>query len=541
MSTNGLLSQVIESKKIIKKGKLQEGSHKIGKYTINILSDKDFNKVPIEHMDKPDTLGATDVKNNTLYVRNTKGLGNFSNQINIGTLEHEIEEMVSKVSNHEEDGIRYKKWGRTLATVGGAALGTILLPGLGTAWGASLGAGIGAGTYGGVRAMQGKQTHGSAIKQSLLAGLGGYAGGAAFGGAGGGASGGATGNTLSSGMQAAYQGASTSGSLAGSLSGGGSGTLLGSGISQAAGSGLAGSLGAAGGASAGALAGSSLLGGASSNFATGLGSSFSGIPAAGASYHPNSLIGSQGTSSVSTPGGGSQSFFTGIKNSAMDLGKSFFSSGKGAGAGGGSGNMLTKFLSNPMVQMGGLNAISGMATQTQRPDLGPTISKWLSQESVTRAGAKAREMGEENYGGEFESSNETRAYAGVLEKDIRKNYKQRRTDLDKIQARSSDNWMNSGERLEMMEKLGTEEETEVNRVTSDLIYRDKQVHAQNQYNWITEQARMDEATKQQYLYGDLEDILGRYQEKREDILNFRQIAAQAGLYQQLGAMGAFAR
>jgi len=72
-------------------------------YEIKILTDLDFDQLPYKYA--KEAYGLADPKTNRAYVRMT---GN--RRFDQGTLEHELDELMQKVSPHEEDGIRYKKF-----------------------------------------------------------------------------------------------------------------------------------------------------------------------------------------------------------------------------------------------------------------------------------------------------------------------------------------------------------------------------------------------------------------------------------------------
>jgi hypothetical protein len=71
------------------------------KYTLHYLNDKEFDNLPYKLAKT--SFGAADEKTGNAYVRRTgiKPIDEF-------VTEHEIAELVAKVSPHEEDGIRYK-------------------------------------------------------------------------------------------------------------------------------------------------------------------------------------------------------------------------------------------------------------------------------------------------------------------------------------------------------------------------------------------------------------------------------------------------
>jgi len=79
-------------------------------YTVKVLSEKDFDKLPYKHTKT--SLGMADAKTGVAYVRDTG-----YNDITKETINHEFDELMASVSPHEEDGIRYKN----LASLGGGA------------------------------------------------------------------------------------------------------------------------------------------------------------------------------------------------------------------------------------------------------------------------------------------------------------------------------------------------------------------------------------------------------------------------------------
>lgn len=78
-------------------------------YTIKILSNDEYDKLPYKHAKT--SLGCADQKSGKAFVRAT-GVKEWD----MKTLSHEIDELVAKVSPHEEDGIRYKGGGGTEIT-----------------------------------------------------------------------------------------------------------------------------------------------------------------------------------------------------------------------------------------------------------------------------------------------------------------------------------------------------------------------------------------------------------------------------------------
>jgi len=188
-------------------------------------------------------------------------------------------------------------------------------------------------------------------------------------------------------------------------------------------------------------------------------------------------------------------------------------------------------LINPMQMMGlGMMGMSSLPVMPTAPTLGPTISKWLSADTITKAGTKARGIMDSQYGGDFNSSAETLAYIDVLGADIDKQYVQRAKDMDRMGLASDQTWMNSGERLEMHRRLGEEKEQTKAKVSSELMYKERQDFANKQYEYVMNNLQVDEITKRELLYGELNDIIWKYQVEREDVLQFRQMAADAGMY-----------
>lgn len=86
-------------------------------YEIRVVSNEEFDALPYKKVKS--SLGLADPKTNIAYVRET-GV----RELDQSTIDHEFDELISKISPHEEDGIRYKS---------GGSLGQILAPVLGLA------------------------------------------------------------------------------------------------------------------------------------------------------------------------------------------------------------------------------------------------------------------------------------------------------------------------------------------------------------------------------------------------------------------------
>lgn len=97
-------------------------------YTVKILPEAEFDKLPYKRAKT--SLGLADPKTNMAFVRDTG-----YNDITKMTIGHELDEMISKTSPHEEDGIRYKSLGQIGGNIfggikkGAQSLGNFLTPG----------------------------------------------------------------------------------------------------------------------------------------------------------------------------------------------------------------------------------------------------------------------------------------------------------------------------------------------------------------------------------------------------------------------------
>jgi len=96
-------------------------------YTVKFMNDAEFDALPFKHV--RDAMGCADPRTQTAYVRKT-GI----RPLDMFVTQHEVEELIAKVSPHEEDGIRYKKARQILSTVLPIALSFI--PAFGPALGA---------------------------------------------------------------------------------------------------------------------------------------------------------------------------------------------------------------------------------------------------------------------------------------------------------------------------------------------------------------------------------------------------------------------
>lgn len=191
----------------------------------------------------------------------------------------------------------------------------------------------------------------------------------------------------------------------------------------------------------------------------------------------------------------------------------------------------TSALADPMKMLGGLGmaALSQAVTAPPQPSLGEMTAKWLDTDTITKAGELAMDKGN-MYLGDFNVDAETQALMEAGESKIRKAYSIRREDLDKMGIYSNEQWMRSGERLEMHRRLAEEEQREVDLFNADLINRSKQQFASNQYSYITETMKLSEEAKRDLLYGNLMDVMMQYKMTEDQVMDFRTIARDAGLY-----------
>lgn len=520
-------------------------------YTIKVLNDTQFDKLPFKHA--KDALGCADKSTMTAYIRKTQ-YGRISNIINAATMYHELDELIMKTSPHEIDGIRYKS-GRDFAsnivkTVGGifSVAYPILSPLIGAATGA-LGSVI--------KKQPGdilSKMAGGAIKNV------GYASGNVLYSA----LGGGVGDVVESKMQgdkitggsilkSAATGAGASSGLS-ALSSGGSALLSASGQGATAGESLkAGAKGVfLGNPATGAANTQTGLNAKSATSYTGLASPgvagtnatstvdpFIGPlnPVTSGLTGPTSALQSGGTAATKGLLGSGGQFNAGLQ-SILGSGKDTLNIGGGGTMGGAFkagaqtvGTMAKEQLMNPMTLMGlGSMAMGSMPIDVKAPNIGEITAKWLTADSVTRAGAAARGALDDTIIGDFTVSKETMGLVDTLHKDIDKQFKTRHEQLDKMGLASNSQWMHSGERLEAHMKLDEESSFNKDRVSSELTANAQQQHARERFNAVMQDLQADEATKRDLLYGELSEVLLTHGVEREDLLNFRKIAADAGMY-----------
>ena len=285
---------------------------------------------------------------------------------------------------------------------------------------------------------------------------------------------------------------------------------------------------------------------------TSLGTSMAGGPTASAGSKFAYGFG-QGTGSAL----GNTAMFSGPIGGSMGAGQGSMAAGGGfkgllgiggggsaTGAAGGSA-AATNALSNPLQALAGMgvSAISQMGTNPKPPQVGPIASKWLTEGALTKAGKLAQDIGESEYLGDFNVPKEYQAFMQASAGEISKTYKIRRQSLDEMgQASNPGGWRSSGERLEMHRRLNEEEQRETDLMKSQWMLTAKQEHSTKQYNYVMAQMNLDEATKRDLLFAEISDVMWKYNIERDDLLNFRTIARDAGMYMlQQGIQGMMGR
>lgn len=151
------------------------------KYKVFIVDDDNFNDlykdIPgIKKGQLDDKLGFADPRTNEAFVRKT-GVKSLDDS----TIEHELQELLVKISPDEENGIRYKSAG-ALGRILGPVIGAVLTPVLGPG-GPAIGAAISAGTQARSQAVKPEKFgtgFGGIAKAGALGGLGALAGGSAL-------------------------------------------------------------------------------------------------------------------------------------------------------------------------------------------------------------------------------------------------------------------------------------------------------------------------------------------------------------------------
>lgn len=141
-------------------------------YEINILENDEFDALPYKHAKT--ALGMADAAAGKAYIRRT-GV----EALDANTIRHEFDELLQKVSPHEEDGIRYKSGG-SLGSIFAPILGGLaylINPALGIAVGAGLKAGTAAHSSSVKPEKYGENTFGSVLGNAAIGGIGAYGAG----------------------------------------------------------------------------------------------------------------------------------------------------------------------------------------------------------------------------------------------------------------------------------------------------------------------------------------------------------------------------
>ncbi len=248
---------------------------------------------------------------------------------------------------------------------------------------------------------------------------------------------------------------------------------------------------------------------------------------------PGGLSKALQTPSAPTEGGG---LWGGIKDF-------LFGGSKAAEAG--KQGLLTDFLKNPSKLLGVGTMLAGygasaLATTPKAPDIGAITKKWMTPEAITDIGKKAMEAAKGMIGGgsaEWMDRWLNSEYFEATTKKIKTGYDKMRKTLSQRFEKYGMSW--SGQHMEELQNIDEMEQQEVNALTYDFGSRNFQVAEQNRYNTVIASLNLDQQTKQAMLYGEIDSVMLQYGIDYQDLMSFRQMAANAGLYGQLSEMGAF--
>ena len=522
---------------------LERGTKK--KITITALSSKDYDKLP--HRYTAHSKGMAIPKTGKAYIRIT---GDKS--VDEATLRHEVEELYSSTSAHEdENGVRYSFWKNPMKSVKNIVSGHSF--GSGGAWGLgssnlSLGLGLIPGFgpllaaansgYGGYRS--------GGWQGALMGGLSGLAAGYGM-------------NQLGQGVSAGWRAAGANGGgLLSQLSSGVRGGLLGSYVNPTTGAtslltnvngaqvGIGGIINrAAGGALTGGATG--VFGGTGAAPGMSLVGGGTGAPMAAGTHYVSgsSLLGGGGTGAATTANAGAN-IMNGVIGGAESgmggpgslLAQAFgpqAAAGGAAGAAGTGGNILS-MLDNPLVKMGlSSMAMSALPINATPPNVSESASKWLTTDAVTKAGKLASTIQSDTMVGEFTVPKETMALIQTGQSEIQKAYKQRALDLDKMNSATNENWLQSGERLELHAKLAEAEAADTNKFSTGLMAQAQATWSKQRFDYVINALDVDDDTKRELLYADLADATAKYSIDQKSIMDLRELFAKAGGYMLEGA------
>lgn len=490
-------------------------------YTIRILNDKQFDALPYKYVKT--ALGCADAKTGVAYIRRTGIRG-----IDLLTIGHEVDELTAKISPHEVDGIRYKKMGHELAVIGATILGSMI--------GGPVGGTMAAMGAQGVVSAQSGASAGDTAKAMAITGATTYAGtkvptksttgpGEVYPGVSGVSS---TGHAALAANTAEFSAPTSFGTSAGlapvALNAGATGfntSTVTPTPSVRSGDTYPGEVypGVSGVSDSGHAAIAAKTAGLSTPTSV---SRLGEAPS-------HTLLG--GTARTGSTNMALQQFGSGGGPQPPDWNSTLQEETKKVQPSSWATSIMKK-LTNPMTLAGlaTMAASGSLPISPPVPELGPTASKWLQSDTVTRSGEKARAVADVKYLGDFKLDPDTMGMVTVMQDDIKKAYKLRRKEMDRMGAAANQFWMTSGERLEMHRRMDQDEQKELTSVEKELIYRSKTEHATRQYNYIINQLSADEKTKRDLLYADISEVMWKYNMKREDVMNFRKIAADAGMY-----------
>lgn len=181
----------------------------------------------------------------------------------------------------------------------------------------------------------------------------------------------------------------------------------------------------------------------------------------------------------------------------------------------------------------GITGLGQMATKSMQPEppqIGETVSKWLTGDAVTKIGKLSGEWAEQKFLGEtWTPSDETNSMIDVLEKDITKSYEESFAKRSDRMAAYDPNYRRSGAFIEDMRENAQQMNDEIAQVKAQTMYADKQKFSQRQYDYVMGNIQADEGVKRELLEGYLSDVALKYGVAQEEILQLRQIANEAGM------------
>ena len=82
----------------------------------------------------------------------------------------------------------------------------------------------------------------------------------------------------------------------------------------------------------------------------------------------------------------------------------------------------------------------------------------------------------------------------------------------------------------MIRRVNEEEVQETEKMRSQWMLAARSEWNQNRFKTVMDSIDADEAMKQELLYADMVDVVWKYQVERDDVLQLRKLAQDAGMY-----------